>query len=210
MFISFEGIEGVGKSTQLTYMAKRLSQAGIPVVITREPGGTPLGEELRDIILAHRYEGVAVMSELLLMFAARAQHIKSVIRPALANHSWVLCDRFIDATYAYQGGGRGIPMEVIARLEEIVLEGLKPDCVLIFDAPATIGLERVEMRNSGQDRFEQEKVDFFERVREVYKIRAKQDLNRYKIIDAKKSLEEVQEIVLEITQELINREKNVH
>lgn len=206
MFITFEGIEGVGKTTHLKWMAEQLRQAGIAVLTTREPGGTPMGEEIRDILLAHRHERVAPLTELLLMFAARAQHMDTVIHPALERGRWVLCDRFVDATYAYQGGGRGVEIDLIAKLEHLVLGDFKPDLTLLFDAPTLVGLNRLKGRGGVQDRFEQEKLDFFERVRLVYKTRAEQDRKRYKIIDASQSLHEVQKVVLEITKHLIEKQ----
>ncbi|HQY22902.1 MAG TPA: dTMP kinase [Gammaproteobacteria bacterium] len=192
MFITFEGIEGVGKTTHLKWIAQQLQRAGISVLTTREPGGTPIGEEIRDILLAHRHERVAPLTELLLMFAARAQHVDTVIRPALELGHWVLCDRFVDATYAYQGGGRGVETDLIAKLEKLVLGNFKPDLTLLFDAPIALGLSRIKERGGVQDRFEQEKLDFFERVRLAYKTRAEQDPLRHKIIDASKTIDEVQ------------------
>lgn len=203
MFITFEGIEGVGKSTQLKFMAELLQQAGISVVLTREPGGTPMGEEIRDILLVHRYERVAPMTELLLMFAARAQHVDTIIKPALEKGQWVLCDRFVDATYAYQGGGRGVSMSLISGVEKLVLEDFHPDRTLILDAPAEIGFERVKGRGTHPDRFEQEKIDFFERVRSVYLARAKTDPKRYQVINAAESLMEVQTHISNIVADLI-------
>ncbi len=191
MFITFEGIEGVGKTTQLKFMADKLTQAGISVLVTREPGGTPMGEEIRDVLLKHRHERVAPLTELLLMFAARAQHVDTVIRPALERGRWVLCDRFIDATYAYQGGGRGAPIETIRGLDYWILGDFQPTYTLLFDAPVEVGLQRMKNRGA-TDRFEQEKIEFFERVRETYLSRATQDLKRYKIIDADQSLKAVQ------------------
>lgn len=194
MFISFEGIEGVGKSTQLAFVEQMLVEAGVSVVVTREPGGTRMGEEIRDVLLSHRDEHVVPMTELLLMFAARSQHVGTVIRPALERNAWVLCDRFVDATYAYQGGGRGLPISLIERLETLVLQGFKPDRTLVFDAPPEIGLERVKKRGA-QDRIEQEKIDFFRRVRTVYQERAATDPKRYHLIDATQSIESVKEEV---------------
>jgi len=204
VFITFEGIEGMGKTTHLKWMADQLRQAGVLVLVTREPGGTPMGEEIRDILLKLRDERVAPLAELLLMFAARAQHIETVIRPALAAQHWVLCDRYIDATYAYQGGGRGISMDVIAKLDQLILASFQADYTFLFDAPAEIGLKRVKRRGN-QDRFEQEEINFFERVRKVYQTRAKQDPKRYKVIDAARSLEEVQKEVFNITHDLIKQ-----
>jgi dTMP kinase len=193
MFISFEGIEGVGKTTQLQFMAEELKKSGIEVVITREPGGTPMGEEIRDILLAHRYERVVPITELLLMFAARAQHVETVIQPSLRQGQWVLCDRFTDATYAYQGGGRGVSLETIQSLETLVLGDFKPDLTLLFDAPVMVGLQRVKGRAGHPDRFELEKIDFFERVRMHYHQRAVKEPMRFKIIDATQPLLKVKE-----------------
>lgn len=205
MFITFEGIEGVGKTTHLKWMAAALSKAGIEVLTTREPGGTPMGEEIRDILLAHRNERVAPLTELLLMFAARAQHVDTIIQPALKRGCWVLCDRFVDASYAYQGGGRGIETTLIEKLEKLVLADFKPDLTLLFDAPVSVGLSRVKGRGGIQDRFEQEKLDFFERVRLAYKARADQDPLRHKIIDASESIEAVQKGLQDIIDHLIKK-----
>jgi dTMP kinase len=210
MLITFEGIEGVGKTTHLKWMGEQLRHVGIQVLTTREPGGTPMGEEIRDILLAHRHERVAPLTELLLMFAARAQHVDTVIRPALERGDWVLCDRFVDATYAYQGGGRGVAIALIAKLEKLVLEDFKPDLTLLFDAPTLVGLNRVKGRGGIQDRFEQEKVDFFERVRLAYKARADRDPLRHKIIDASKTIDEVQKVLLEMTTYLIRPHPSPH
>lgn len=206
MFITFEGIEGVGKTTHLKWMAEQLSHAGIAVLTTREPGGTPMGEEIRDILLAHRHERVAPLTELLLMFAARAQHVDTVIRPALERGSWVLCDRFVDATYAYQGGGRGVEIVLIEKLEKLVLGDFKPDLTLLFDVPIELGLNRVRGRGGIPDRIEQEKRDFFERVRLAYIARANLDSKRHKIIDTSKTLADVQKMLLEITKNLIEKQ----
>jgi dTMP kinase len=202
MFITFEGIEGVGKTTQLKFMAERLRKAGIPVLLTREPGGTEIGEEVRDILLKHRHERVAPLTELLLMFAARAQHVDTIIKPALEKGRWVLCDRFTDASYAYQGGGRGIDRDEIEVLENLVLGDFRPNYTLLFDAPVEIGLKRVNNRGS-HDRFEREKMDFFERVRAAYGLRAQMNLKRYKIIDASKPVEVVEKEVAKVCDEII-------
>lgn len=205
MFITFEGIEGMGKTTHLKWMAEQLQRLHIPVLVTREPGGTPMGEEIRDILLAHRHERVAPLTELLLMFGARAQHVDTVIRPALARGSWVLCDRFVDATYAYQGGGRGVAVDIIEKLEKLVLGDFKSDLTLLFDAPVSVGLSRIQGRGGVQDRFEQEKHDFFEGVRLAYQARAKQDPLRHKIIDATKTIDEVQKTLLAVIQSLMRK-----
>ncbi len=191
LFITIEGIEGVGKSTNLAHVRGFLEAASIPVVCTREPGGTPLAESIRDLLLAPRSERVAEWTELLLVFAARAQHLAEVIEPALAHGDWVLCDRFTDATYAYQGGGRGLDRAAVAALEQLVQGGRRPDCTLLLDAPVTLGLERAGRRGA-LDRFERERVDFFERVREVYLSRAAAEPQRLRVIDASRPLAEVQ------------------
>jgi len=189
-FITVEGSEGAGKTTQLAFMRAYLEQAGYPVVLTREPGGTPLGEDMRALLLGHRHDGMALTTETLLMFAARAEHLERVIQPALAAGRWVLCDRFTDATYAYQGGGRGLPPERIAILEDWVQGALRPDLTLVFDLPVAVGLERAG-RRSAADRFEREETAFFERIRAVYRDRARRKPDRYRIVDANRSVETV-------------------
>ncbi len=191
LFITLEGPEGAGKSTNRDYLAELLGAAGREVVLTREPGGTPLAERIREILLAPAAEPMAVDTELLLMFAARAQHLAQVVRPALARGALVLCDRFVDATYAYQGGGRGVPTARIATLEAFVLGDLQPDLTLVFDLPVEIGLARAARRGA-LDRFEQEQRAFFEAVRQTYLERAQAVPQRYRIIDASRSLAEVQ------------------
>ncbi|MDX1443664.1 MAG: dTMP kinase [Gammaproteobacteria bacterium] len=190
LFITLEGGEGVGKSTQLEVIRDHLEAAGIPLLMTREPGGTPFAESIRELLLAPRQEKVASDTELLLMFAARAQHLETAIKPALAAGTWVVCDRFTDATYAYQGGGRGVAMERIAELEQWVQGDSRPDITLLLDAPVEIGLERMRERGN-LDRFEQEKADFFERVRQVYLDRANAEPDRWCVIDAAQPLESV-------------------
>lgn len=189
-FITVEGGEGAGKTTQIRFMRDSLQRLGLPVVVTREPGGTALGEEIRTLLLSHRCDGMALATETLLMFAARAEHLAQVIRPALAAGHWVLCDRFTDATYAYQGGGRGLPLAQIATLENWVQGDLRPDLTLLLDVPAELGLERAR-RRSAADRFEQEEPAFFERVRTAYQQRARQHPDRYRIVDARYPLEQV-------------------
>ncbi|MCP1647661.1 dTMP kinase [Pseudomonas nitroreducens] len=191
LFITLEGPEGAGKSTNREYLAERLRERGIEVQLTREPGGTPLAERIRELLLDPSDEKMAVDTELLLVFAARAQHIAEVIRPALERGAVVLCDRFTDATYAYQGGGRGLPVERIAQLESFVQGGLRPDLTLVFDLPVEIGLSRAAARGR-LDRFEQEGRDFFEAVRNTYLRRARAEPTRYHILDAAQSLAEVQ------------------
>jgi dTMP kinase len=202
MFIALEGMEGVGKSTHLQYMGAFLNAQQIPVLLTREPGGTDLGNALRNLLLAHHQELITPMTELLLMFAARAQHIESLIKPALAQKKWVLCDRFIDSTYAYQGSGRGIAMTDIAALESLVLADFKADHTLIFDAPVELALSRLEKRGP-KDRIENEQIDFFNRVRHYYQSRASVDPEHYTCIDASGSLESVQQTVLKVLQQLL-------
>lgn len=189
-FITVEGIEGAGKSTQLAVIRECLLRAGHAVIMTREPGGTALGEEIRSLLLAHRQEGMALDTETLLMFAARAEHLDRVIRPALAAGQWVLCDRFTDATYAYQGGGRGLSAARIAALEDWVQGALRPDLTLLFDLPVAVGLQRVGQRGAA-DRFEREALEFFERVRAAYLERAAADPGRYRIVAADAPLGEV-------------------
>ncbi len=190
-FITVEGSEGVGKSSNLDFIEALLREAGKAVVRTREPGGTELGETLRGILLDARQKAICDDAELLLMFAARAQHLAEVIRPALAAGKWVLCDRFTDATYAYQGGGRGIPFARIAVLEQWVQGDLRPDLTLLLDMPVEAGLARAGAR-SEPDRFEQEQTAFFERVRRAYLERARQAPERFRIIDASPPLPDVQ------------------
>jgi dTMP kinase len=191
-FITVEGIEGVGKTTNIDFIHQQLMAAGKDVVVTREPGGTPLGEAIRGLLLDPEYTGMDSSCELQLMFAARAEHLARVIRPALDKGQWVLCDRFTDATYAYQGGGRGIDTGVIARLEELVQGDFRPDLTLLLDVPVEIGLARASERGK-LDRFEQEKVEFFERVRQAYLDMARQYAGRYRVIDASQPLEQVQQ-----------------
>jgi dTMP kinase len=191
LFITLEGPEGAGKSTNRDFIADRLRSAGQDVQLTREPGGTPLAERIRELLLAPSDEPMAVDTELLLMFAARAQHIEQVIRPALARGAIVLCDRFTDATYAYQGGGRGVPLARIAELEAFVQGALRPHLTLIFDLPVETGLARAAARGR-LDRFEQEPRGFFEAVRGAYLARAKAAPERYRIIDASQPLAQVQ------------------
>lgn len=191
LFITLEGPEGAGKSTNREYLAERLREQGVDVLLTREPGGTPLAERIRELLLDPSDEPMAADTELLLVFAARAQHLQHVIRPALAKGSVVLCDRFTDATYAYQGGGRGLSIERIAQLEQFVQAELRPDLTLIFDLPVEVGLARAAARGR-LDRFEQEGRGFFEAVRQAYLQRAEQAPQRYRVLDAGQTLAQVQ------------------
>ncbi len=187
--ITLEGGEGLGKTTQLETVRAQLAGHGIEVVVTREPGGTPLGERLRELLLDPELT-IDSDSELLMMFAARACHLTSLIRPALERGAWVVCDRFTDASYAYQGGGRGLAYERIATVEEWVLGELRPDLVLLFDAPVGIGMERARQRAT-LDRFERQGNQFLERVRAAYLARAESDPGRYRLIDAAAALPNV-------------------
>ena len=191
-FITVEGGEGAGKSTNLALIKTLLEAAGKEVVMTREPGGTPLGETIRGVLLDAKQSRMNSDSELLLMFAARAQHLNDVIKPALAAGHSVLCDRFTDATYAYQGGGRGVSMARIAELEQFVQGDLRPDLTILLDLPVAQGMQRAGER-SAPDRFEQEQHQFFEKVRATYLERAKQQPQRYRVIDAGLDLEGVQQ-----------------
>ena len=189
-FVTVDGGEGAGKTTQMGFMREYLERRGCRVVVTREPGGTSLGEEIRALLLGHRDGGMTLTAETLLMFAARAEHLERVIRPALATGCWVLCDRFTDATYAYQGGGRGLPLEQIAVLEEWVQGALRPDLTLLLDVPVATGLARAGKRGVA-DRFEREDVDFFERVRAIYLERATHEPDRCRVVDASQSIKAV-------------------
>ena len=191
LFITLEGPEGAGKSTNREYLAERLRAEGIDVVLTREPGGTPLAERIRELLLAPSDEAMCADTELLLVFAARAQHLAQVIRPALVRGAVVLCDRFTDATYAYQGGGRGLSQERIATLETFVQGELRPDLTLVFDLPVEVGLARASARGR-LDRFEQEGRTFFDAVRTTYLKRAEAQPERYRMVDAAQTLEQVQ------------------
>jgi dTMP kinase len=204
LFITLEGPEGAGKSTNREYLAQRLREQGIEVLLTREPGGTPLAERIRELLLAPSAEPMAADTELLLVFAARAQHLAEVIRPALARGMVVLCDRFTDATYAYQGGGRGLSVERIGQLEQFVQGALRPDLTLLFDLPIEVGLARAEARGR-LDRFEHEGRGFFQAVRQTYLERAAQAPARYRIVDAGQSLAQVQSALEAILPELLVR-----
>lgn len=190
-FITIEGGEGAGKSTAQAFLARRLEAMGLSVTLTREPGGTPLAEELRQALLNPEGEAPVEMTELLLLFAARAQHIARVIAPALERNEWVICDRFIDATYAYQGAARGMPVSVIEELEKMVQGELRPHQVILLDLPPEVGLERARARGA-LDRFERESIEFYERVRGGYLERVQQASSQYAVIDASQDLEAVE------------------
>ncbi len=194
-FITVEGIEGVGKTTNLNFIRDYLKAQGKDVLLTREPGGTVLGEDIRELLLSHKHDGMAGDTELLMMFSARAEHLDKVIRPGIAKGCWVLCDRFTDATYAYQGGGRGIAIERIRQLEQWVQGDLRPDLTVLLDAPVDIALARAGQR-SAPDRFEKEKYDFFERVRTVYRDLVRKEPGRYMVVDASCDLSTVQRVLL--------------
>lgn len=204
LFITLEGPEGAGKSTNRDYLAMCLRAAGIEVLLTREPGGTPLAERIRELLLAPSDEAMAADTELLLVFAARAQHLAQVIRPALARGGVVLCDRFTDATYAYQGGGRGLSQQRIAELERFVQGDLRPDLTLLFDLPVEQGLARAAARGR-LDRFEQEQRSFFEAVRQTYLQRAALAPQRYRLLDASQSLQQVQAAIDGLVPMLVER-----
>ncbi|MGD8346868.1 MAG: dTMP kinase [Lysobacterales bacterium] len=190
LFITVEGGEGAGKSTQIARMAAWLEARGHSVVLTREPGGTRLAERLREQLLDRQNEDLGALTELLLMFAARAQHLHELIRPALARGETVVCDRFTDATWAYQGGGRGLPDHAISILEQLVHGDLQPELTLLLDLPVNEGLRRAALR-SERDRFESESVEFFERVRSAYLGRAHGDPGRFAVIDAARAVDDV-------------------
>lgn len=194
-FISVEGIDGSGKSTHIKFIQQLLEASGKTVTVTREPGGTMLGEQIREILLTPRSESISANTELLLIFAARIEHVQKIISPSLAAGKWVLCERFTDASYAYQGGGRGLPLSDISILENWALGCFHPDLTLIFDLPASVGMKRALVRSQQLDRFEQESVDFVDRVRMAYLSLAKNNLKRYCLIDASLSLVEIQQAI---------------
>lgn len=190
-FVTFEGIEGVGKSTQHAFAAEHLRRRGIEPVVTREPGGTPLAEQLRTLVLGPQHAPIGATEELLIMFAARASHVADVVAPALAEGRWVLCDRFTDTTEAYQGGGRGIDPAWIRQLAAIAHPGLAPDLTFLFDAPPSLALGRLAGRTRSHDRIEGENTQFFGRVREAYLAIAAREPERVRIIDAAQAEETV-------------------
>ena len=204
LFITFEGPEGAGKSTNLKVFAQALAERGCTPLLSREPGGTPVAERIREVLLSLHEEPMHADTELLWMFAARAQHLNSLIRPALAEGRVVISDRFTDATYAYQGGGRGIDPQRIAALEEWVQGTLRPDLVIIFDVPVELGMARARAR-SELDRFEREQQTFFESVRNTYLQRAAADPQRYRVIDASGDLTSVREAMQPLIEEVLER-----
>lgn len=195
VFITVEGVEGVGKTTNMAFVQSFLQSHGVNLTVTREPGGTPLAEQIRELLLNHNDEALDEGAELLLVFAARAQHLSQLIKPTLARGNWVLSDRFTDATYAYQGGGRGLSLELIAQLEQSVQGELRPDLTLLLDLPVELGLARAGQRGE-LDRFEREQQAFFERVRAAYLERAAAEPKRFVIIDASQPLDQVQKDIV--------------
>lgn len=191
-FISFEGIDGAGKSTQHAWLVKHLRASGKSIVATREPGGTPLGEKLRALLLA---EPMHLETEALLMFAARREHLAQLIEPALARGDWVVCDRFIDASFAYQGGGRGLSWEKLESLAAWTLGDLRPDLTLIFDAPVAVAQKRLLAATQSPDRFEQEQAEFFERVRAAYLRIAAENPTRVQVLDATQTPDTINKIL---------------
>lgn len=204
LFVTFEGPEGAGKSTNLRVFAQALAAAGCEPLLTREPGGTPVAERIREVLLSHHEEPMCADAELLLMFAARAQHLSALIKPALAAGRVVISDRFTDATYAYQGGGRGIDRQRIAELETWVQGELRPDLTLIFDVPVEVGMARARAR-SELDRFEVEQMSFFEAVRDTYLQRASAEPQRYRVIDASGDLHHVAAALQPVIAEVLER-----
>lgn len=194
-FITLEGIDGAGKSTHHAWLVDHLKHHGREVVATREPGGTELGEKLRSLLLA---EPMHLETEALLMFAARREHLEKLIYPVLESGKWVVSDRFTDASYAYQGGGRGLALEKIKALEEWVQNGFKPDLTLVFDLPTEVACERLAKTGNAPDRFEQETREFFERVRNTYLQRANAEPGRIKVIDSRLSIPEIQKLLEEL------------
>ena len=189
-FITFEGTEGVGKSTQIQLLEEYLQSNNIDAIITREPGGTKAGERIREILLDKNSTNISSKTELLLMFAARAQHLEEVIYPALRKNKWVLCDRFTDASYAYQGGGRGTPVSHIQAIETVVQGNFRPDLTILLNCGVKKGMQRVKKRGK-KDRFEKERLDFFEKVQQMYLQLAKNNPQRFEVIDADNTVDEV-------------------
>ncbi len=202
-FITVEGIEGVGKSTNIDFVSFLIEEKGLTVVRTREPGGTPIAERIRELLLEHGEEPMTDIAELLLFFAARSLHIHNAIKPALLAGQWVVCDRFTDASRAYQGNGRGLNQETISTLADWVQEDLQPDLTILLDAPAEIGMDRAGRRGAA-DRLEIEKTDFYARVRDGYLALANSEPERFAIIDASQSLEQVQAAIGENVGRLIH------
>lgn len=208
LFITVEGSEGVGKSTCIEFIEAWLKAQAFPMVKTREPGGTPLAESIRNLLLTPQQEPVADISELLLMFAARAQHLEQVIKPALTGRKVVVCDRFTDATYAYQGGGRGGDTQQIAQLEQLVQGSLRPHATLLLDMPVADALQRAARRGA-LDRIENQTLDFFERVRQCYLTRAKRYPKQFHLIDAAQSFAAVKQQVEQVLEKVLSQHVSV-
>lgn len=200
-FISLEGGEGMGKSTALKFMCQEFDRRGVDYVVTREPGGTPLAEDIRQTLLSECDEAMMPETEALLMFAARAQNVAQVIKPALAKGQWVLCDRFVDASLAYQGGGRQLGLPKMDALADWVLGDFRPDLTILLDAPVEVGLKRIQRRAS-KDRIEQEQVEFFQRVRKVYLQLVEREPARFRVVDASQSIQQVQQSIHHALSEL--------
>ena len=200
-FITFEGIEGVGKSTNMAHLTSILEERGHEVLTTREPGGTPMAEKIRELLIEHGEEPMPEIAELLLMFASRSLHVSNVIKPALAAGTWVVCDRFTDASRAYQGGGRGIPLDDINQLARWVMGDLKPDMTILLDAPVETGMSRAGQRGD-PDRFEVERSEFFSRARDTYLQLAAAEPERFVIVDATQDLAAVQDDITKIAKDL--------
>lgn len=210
MFITFEGIEGCGKSTQAKRLVNRLRELTVPLVFTLEPGGTNVGQKIRRILLDSRNQHLSPLTELLLYAADRAQHVEEVIKPALEQEKWVLCDRFFDATTVYQGYARGLDMKLIVTLNEKASPGIRPDITFLIDCAVEIGLERALKRNriqfqEGQDRFEREKKDFHEAVREGYLTVAMEDRERFVVVDGTLKEDELEEIIFKHVEPFVSR-----
>jgi len=193
-FITLEGVDGAGKSTHVAWIAGRLRARGHAVLVTREPGGTPLSERLRELVLTEPMDPIA---ETMLLFAARADHVQRVIDPALRAGTWVLCDRFTDATFAYQGGGKGVAAELIAHLAQVSHDGLLPDRTLVFDCPYEVSRERLSRTGRTPDRFEREDREFFERVRQEYLGLARSDPERIRVVDASRPVDDIKKVIEE-------------
>lgn len=202
-FITIEGGEGAGKSTNIDFIKQHLKQRGIDLLCTREPGGTVYAEMIRELLLSHQPEPLDANAELLLIFAARAQHLSEFILPALDEGKWVLCDRFTDATYAYQGAGRDLGYDAVETLESFVQGDLRPDLTLILDIPVELGMSRVQARGE-KDRFEAEHIQFFERIRQAYLDLAARHSERYRVIDTSHSLQQVQRAIADVLDQTLN------
>lgn len=202
-FISIEGIDGVGKSTQLVFIEKYLRQQGKKVIITHEPGGTSLGEDIRKLLIISRTDDIMVDTELLLIFAARAEHVAQIIKPSIRRGDWVVSDRFVDATFAYQGGGRGMSTYRIQQITDWTLSGFKPDITFLLDLPVKHSQQRVIDRNNDIDRFEREKTNFFQKVRDCYLQRSRKEPDRIMVIDASKMIDDIQKQLISHLSRLI-------